>query len=187
MIMPREARVPGRQRHAAETYPRQLPLWRLSVRDVSHLLIGLPMVETVTICQEMTADFPKVQAFYASVGYFGMVTEDCTVISAKCGDDIIGAVRLAPENGVLVLRGMQIAPSYQRKGIGTRMLREVSKFIGSRECFCLPHAWLRSFYGIIGFARIEGDDAPPHLRERLAEYRKKHWRGILMRRAATAL
>ncbi len=145
------------------------------------------MVETITIRREMTADFPKVQAFYASVGYFGMVTEDCTVFSAKCGDDVIGAVRLAPENGVLVLRGMEIAPPYRRKGIGTRMLREISKSIDSRECFCLPHAWLEGFYGIIGFAKIEDDDAPPHLRERLAEYRKRHWQGLVMRRAGVAL
>ena len=119
--------------------------------------------------------------------HFQAITADCTVISAKCGDDIMGAVRLAPENGVLVLRGMHIAPSFQRQGIGTRMLREISKFIGARECFCLPLARLEGFYGIIGFAKIEDDDAPPHLRDRLAEYRKKDWQGLLMRRAGIAL
>jgi hypothetical protein len=43
---------------------------------------------------------------------------------------------------------MMIAPSYQRRGIGTRMLWEASKFMHSAECFCLPHAWLEGFYGI---------------------------------------
>src|SRR5215471_12063038 len=67
------------------------------------------------------------------------------------------------------LRGMRIAPSYQRQGIGTRMLWAVSKFMHPPECFCLPHAWLEGFYGTVGFARIEDDDAPPHLQKRLAE------------------
>jgi hypothetical protein len=52
------------------------------------------------------------------------------------------------------------------------------------ECFCLPHAWLEGFYGIIGFAGIEDDDAPPHLRIRLAESRRKHPQLIVMRRPA---
>src|SRR5215510_9151537 len=88
--------------------------------------------------------------------------------------DWYGAVRLSPENRVLVLRGMMIAPSRQRQGIGARMLSEASKLMGSQECFCLPHGWLEGFYGIIGFAKIDDHDAPPHLRERLAEGRKKY-------------
>jgi N-acetylglutamate synthase-like GNAT family acetyltransferase len=155
-----------------------------TLHELSIFPSRLPIIENTTIRREMIADFPKVQAFYASVGYFHAITADCIVISAKTGDTVVGAVRLAPEGGVLVLRGMMIAPSYQRQGLGTRMLWEVSKFIGSRECFCLPHAPLEGFYGIIGFGRIEDDDAPPHLRERLAEYRKQHWQGLAMRRAA---
>jgi N-acetylglutamate synthase-like GNAT family acetyltransferase len=141
------------------------------------------VIETITILRETAADFTDVQAFYASVGYFQAITADCVVISAKAEDKIVGAVRLSQESGVLVLRGMQIAQSYQRQGIGTRMLWVLSKFIGSQECFCLPHAWLEGFYGIIGFAKIEDAEAPPHLLERLAESRKKHSQLILMRRA----
>jgi N-acetylglutamate synthase-like GNAT family acetyltransferase len=139
------------------------------------------------IHREMAADFPKAQAFYASVGYSGIVTTDCMVVSAKCGNNFVGVVRLTPEDGVLVLRGVRIAPSYQRQRIGTRMLWEVSKILGARECFCLPHAWLEGFYGIIGFAKIEDGEAPPHLLERLAESRKKHPQLIVMRRNGMAL
>jgi N-acetylglutamate synthase-like GNAT family acetyltransferase len=137
--------------------------------------------------REMAADFRDAQAFYASVGYSGIVTTDCIVVSAKCGDNIVGVVRLAPENGVLVLRGMMIAPSYQRQRIGTRMLWEVSKVLGARECFCLPHAWLEGFYGVIEFAKIQDDDAPLHLRQRLAEYRKTDSQIIVMRRTGMVL
>jgi N-acetylglutamate synthase-like GNAT family acetyltransferase len=128
-----------------------------------------------------------VQAFYASVGYSGIATTNCAVVTAKCGDNIVGAVRLASEDGALVLRGMRIAPPYQRQRIGTRMLWEVSKILGARECFCLPHAWLEGFYGIIGFAKIEDGEAPPHLLERLSESRKKHPQLIVMRSTGMAL
>jgi hypothetical protein len=50
-----------------------------------------------------------------------MLTADCAVISAKAEDKIV-VVRLSQESGVLVLRGMRIAQSYQRQGIGTQML-----------------------------------------------------------------
>jgi N-acetylglutamate synthase-like GNAT family acetyltransferase len=108
------------------------------------------------------------------------------VISAKTQDKIVGAVRLSQESGVLVLRGMRIAQSYQRQGIGTRMLWRLSKSIGSRECFCLPHAWLEGFYGIIGFAKLEDGEAPLHLLARLAQYRGKHSQLIIMRRAVNS-
>jgi N-acetylglutamate synthase-like GNAT family acetyltransferase len=145
------------------------------------------MVQSVMIHRGMAADFPGAQAFYDSVGYSGIVTTDCMVVSAKCGDNIVGVVRLAPEDGVLVLRGMMIAPPYQRQRVGTCMLWEVSKVLGARECFCLPHAWLQGFYGIIGFAKIEDGEALPHLLERLAESRKKHPQLIVMRRTGMAL
>jgi N-acetylglutamate synthase-like GNAT family acetyltransferase len=145
------------------------------------------MGDNVTIFRETQADFPSLQAFYSSVGYLGTITADCIVISARTADAIVGAVRLAPENGVLVLRGMMIAPSYQRRGVGTRMLRELSKLMRGRECFCLPHAWLEGFYGMIGFAKIEEDDAPRHLQERLVEYRRRYPQSqlTLMRRAGS--
>jgi N-acetylglutamate synthase-like GNAT family acetyltransferase len=142
------------------------------------------MAETIAIFHDAAASLSEVQTFYASVGYFQVVTADCIVISARSRDTIVGVVRLSPENGVQVLRGMRIAPSYQRRGIGARMLWEISKFVRSQECFCLPHAWLEGFYGIIGFARIEDDDAPPHLRKRLAESRRRHPQLIVMRRSA---
>jgi N-acetylglutamate synthase-like GNAT family acetyltransferase len=132
------------------------------------------MVDNITIVRETLPDFSNVQAFYVSVGYLGTITADCIVISAKTADAIVGAVRLAPENGLLVLRGMMVAPAYQRRGIGTRMLRQISELMSSYECFCLPHAWLEGFYGTIGFAKIEDHDAPPHLRERLVEGRRKY-------------
>jgi hypothetical protein len=77
------------------------------------------MAERITILSETTADFSAVEAFYASVGYFQAIAADCVVISAKAEDKIVGAVRLSPESGVLVLRGMRIAQSHQRQGIGT--------------------------------------------------------------------
>jgi hypothetical protein len=145
------------------------------------------MFQNVVIHREMVANFPEVRAFYASVGYSGIVTTNCTVVSAKCGHNIVGAVRLAQEDGVLVLRGMRTTASYQRQQIGTHMLWEVSGVLGARECFCLPHAWLEGFYGVIEFAKIQDDDAPAHLRQRLAEYRMTSLQIIAMRRNGVPL
>jgi len=69
------------------------------------------MAENIAIFRDAIASFSEVQTFYASVGYFQVVTADCIVISARCRDTIVGVVRLSPENGVQVLRGMRIAPS----------------------------------------------------------------------------
>jgi hypothetical protein len=74
------------------------------------------MAERITIFRETTADFSTVEAFYASGGYFQAIPADCIVISAKAEDKTVGAVRLSQEGGVLVLRGMRIAQSYQRQG-----------------------------------------------------------------------
>jgi hypothetical protein len=110
------------------------------------------IVDRAVISYEPANNFPAIEAFYASVGYFGLIAPCSLVIAARQGGDIVGAARIARENGILVLRGMMIAQSHQRRGLGTKMLWELDKRIGCSECFCLPHGWLQKFYGQIGFA-----------------------------------
>jgi len=141
------------------------------------------IVDHAIISCEPANNFPAIQTFYASVGYFGLIAPSSVVIAARDGDSIVGAARIASENDILVLRGMMIAPSHQRRGLGTRMLWELDKHIGCSECFCLPHGWLQNFYRQIGFTTIAEDISPPHLRERLKEGRIKYPRLVIMRRA----
>ena len=138
------------------------------------------VLEGLTVSQ-----FPDAQAFYATVGYDGAIANDCTVFAARLDDRIIGVVRLAPESGVTVLRGMMIASEHQRKGIGTQMLRFMEPHLGDSDVYCLPHGWLEAFYGQIGFVKIDPLTAPNHLQERLAKQKPKHPQMIVMSRRAS--
>lgn len=126
--------------------------------------------------------FHDAQNFYHSVGYLQPIQTDDIVFAAYSQSTIIGVVRLATEEGHLVLRGMMIAPSHQRRGVGSLMLNELKEYIGANDCFCLPHGWLESFYSQIGFVKVEEQQAPRHLQERLNENRKKYPQLIVMRR-----
>jgi N-acetylglutamate synthase-like GNAT family acetyltransferase len=140
------------------------------------------IVDQAIISCEPANNFPAIETFYASVGYAGFIAPNSVVIAARDGDAIVGAARIARENGILVLRGMMVAPSHQRSGLGTRMLWELDKRIGRSECFCLPHGWLQNFYGQIGFATIADDRSPSHLLERLNAGRIKYPQLVIMRR-----
>lgn len=89
---------------------------------------------------------------------------------ARDGAEVVGAVRLADEDGVLVLRGMRIRADFQRRGLGSRLLDRLSDAIGEVDCWCIPYSWLTAFYGRIGFALAPGDKAPTFLAERQRAY-----------------
>ena len=135
------------------------------------------------VTMEPQSNFPKAQEFYSTVEYYSEIQPSDIVFSAYENDDIIGVVRIAPENGSLVLRGMMIAPSHQRKGIGTLMIKELEKSIGDQDCYCIPHDWLEGFYGQIEFKKIVDNEAPQHLQERILENRKKYPHLIMMKRS----
>jgi N-acetylglutamate synthase-like GNAT family acetyltransferase len=100
---------------------------------------------------------------------------------------LCAAVRLCEEHGVLLLRGMRVCEGLRRQGIGTRLLQTIEPIVGERQCFSIPHRYLRSFYGRTGFVEIEEGAAPAFLGERCAEYRRKHGRDvIIMRRPGDA-
>ena len=140
------------------------------------------IVDHAIISCEPPNNFPAIQTFYASIGNLGLIAPSSVVIAARDGDAIVGAARIASENGILVLRGMMIPPSHQRRGLGTRMLSELDKHIGHSECFCLPHGWLQHFYGQIGFVAIADDLSPSHLWERLKAGHIKYPQLVIMRR-----
>jgi hypothetical protein len=53
------------------------------------------------------------------------------------------------------------------------MLRELSAWLGDRECYCIPYSHLVGFYAQIGFAEMAPVAAPAFLAERLADYRRR--------------
>jgi N-acetylglutamate synthase-like GNAT family acetyltransferase len=146
----------------------------------------VPAMKTV-IKQLPEEAFAAAQNFYATVGYHTPIGSKDLVLAAFNENEIIGLVRLAPELDFIVLRGMMIAPSYQRHGLGSAMLFKLKDSIGSATCYCLPHDWLQGFYGQIGFEKFAESEAPPHLMERLTEGQKKYPNMIIMKRRPNGL
>jgi GNAT superfamily N-acetyltransferase len=126
----------------------------------------------------------RILAVYAALGYRREVNPLDHVWLAESASEAIGIVRVAAEQGTLVLRGMRIAEHAQRQGLGTRMLGAVAEWLGERECYCVPYPHLVGFYGRIGFAVLEPASAPVFLAGRLMNYRRSGEDVILMRRPA---
>lgn len=123
--------------------------------------------------------------FYKSVKYFHPILKTDIVITATVNSKIIGIVRLACENNLLVLRGMQVSEDFQKKGVGSLLLKELVQHIGSQECYCLPYDWLEKFYEQIGFYKIDDNQLPIILRKRLRKYRFKYPKMFVMKREIT--
>jgi N-acetylglutamate synthase-like GNAT family acetyltransferase len=139
--------------------------------------------EQIAISIVSNEERPEAVDFYRSCEYVGTISHTDTIIVARnWKNNIVGIGRVSIEEGVKVLRGMQIAPQYMRKGIGTKLLFALSDIINDSICYCLPHDWLVSFYAKVGFRRIRDDEAPVFLQKRLNYYRPTHPRLIAMKR-----
>lgn len=134
----------------------------------------------VEVQREPPGAFPELQAFYVSAGSSAKIAPGDTVVSAREEGRVVGLVRLAPEAGVLVLRGMTVAN--QRRGVGSKLLRALERIIGERDCYCLCPRRLEGFFGKIGFVRVAETAAPPHLKARWDHYHDDDQ--IIMRRPA---
>ena len=129
-------------------------------------------------------DRDAIARLYAEAGYGAAPGADDTVIVAKLGATLVGVVRLCPEDGVTVLRGMQVSKAYQGQGIGARLLAACAPHMAKTETFCLPYIHLQNFYAAAGFARVHGPGLPGFLANRLAAYRGRGQDVMAMRRPA---
>jgi N-acetylglutamate synthase-like GNAT family acetyltransferase len=121
----------------------------------------------------MAEDISRVVNFYAERRYGGGIRPEDAVLIAEHDGELVGIVRLAAEEGVVVLRGMQVDPRFQRQGIGEKLLAAVAEELEGRACFCIPYAHLVGFYREIGFHMIEPAKAPTFLRLRLERYQNR--------------
>ncbi len=88
---------------------------------------------------------PQSQEFYSSIGCFQKMHSTDVAVAAFDASEIVGLVRLANEHGRAILRGMIIAPEFQRKGIGSLVLTALEKRLSNDDCYCIPHGWLEGF------------------------------------------
>ncbi len=115
-------------------------------------------------------DFEHICAFYLQQNYAQPISTRDTLVVAEGDKGIIGALRLCEEEGLLVLRGMRVDENYRRQGVGAGLLHQAVDVIQERECYCIPHHHLRSFYGRVGFVEIDPKAAPFFLQERINRY-----------------
>src|ERR1700720_2194536 len=108
----------------------------------------------IEVRRAMAEDVSRAANFYAERRYGGIRPEDAVLLAEHDGN-LVGIVRLTTEEGVVVLRGMQVHPRFQRQGIGQRLLTTAAQELDGRGCFCIPYAHLVGFYGGIGFRPIE--------------------------------
>ena len=125
----------------------------------------MPNISAVAI-----SDYPQVANLYRECGYRGGITAADTAIAAMVGNTIVGAVRLCPEGGVTVLRGMQVLPAYQRQGIGSNLLEACVPYLSSVTAYCLPYSHLAVFYGTVGFLTVDEATLPQFLQDRQSSY-----------------
>lgn len=117
-------------------------------------------------------EIEAVNEFYSHVGYPHKASRGESLVLALIATEIVGAVRLAREEGTQVLRGMQVDPRVQGQGVGTELLRLLNPLFGGK-CFCIPYGHLQNFYGGVGFRPARADETPQFLVGRLAEYRRQ--------------
>ena len=115
------------------------------------------------------SEYPEVLTHYKTCNYNGGV-EDQDIIVIAIDEEFIGAVRICSEYGIQVLRGMQIKPAWQKKALGSSMLKFLVDNVDMNGCYCLPYKHLKSFYASIGFEEIAPQKAPVFLVERLEKY-----------------
>jgi N-acetylglutamate synthase-like GNAT family acetyltransferase len=129
-----------------------------------------------------------VLAHYQKTGYSQNINPEDIIISAFDGDgensQIIGAVRLCPQDDYFVLRGMQVTKEYQRQGIGTALLNKCIEIVknSDKTCYCLPYKYLIKFYNHSEFDEIKADEAPAILKARLEDYLIRGLNVTIMRR-----
>jgi GNAT superfamily N-acetyltransferase len=128
------------------------------------------------------ADLADIAALYAEAGYGAAIDPADTILAARSSGQLAGAVRLCTEEGVTVLRGMQVRPAFQRQGVGSRLLAACGPWLERGPAFCLPYTHLVDFYAAAGFGPVGADALPAFLARRLAAYLAQGQHVLAMRR-----
>ncbi len=126
-----------------------------------------------------------VVAFLRAEGYSQPIQPVDEFFAAWAGSEVVGAVRLAAENGVIVLRGMRVRDDLRHRGIGRQLLGRLDDAIGKTTCWCIPYGWLTDFYATIGFKVVAVGDAPAFLAERHMGYVQQGLNVVIMVRRPT--
>lgn len=116
------------------------------------------------------ADTALLGSFYKNTSYRNIdsIKTSDEVILAYSNSTLIGVFRLCNENNICVLRGFNVLPEYQKKGVGTSMLQQFTTMFSQRQCYLICKQSLNTFYVSAGF--IPCKNPPAHLINRVQAY-----------------
>lgn len=127
-----------------------------------------------------------VDPFYEKMGKSHRAREEDLFFVAFENQEILGTVRYCVEKNTSVLRSMFVHIDYQKRGIGKKILLEFEKYLIKNKIsntYCLPYPHLEGFYSLVGFKKIDPNDGPVFLKERMARYSDElNVKTILMKR-----
>src|SRR3989339_968168 len=155
---------------------------------------GLQMNNVLTRVEIMNGAEAKalVDPFYVAVGkshYQARNDDTFFILLDSANNNVIGTVRYCVEEGVSMLRSMNVHPDFRGKKLGELLLHAFENYLiknNIKNTFCIPYGHLKRFYGTINFKTISDDEAPVFLQERINSYRLNYADKsfLLMRRAA---
>ncbi|GLS91418.1 hypothetical protein GCM10007916_24870 [Psychromonas marina] len=113
--------------------------------------------------------------FYLQCGYGGDVSPADEVFYVMDENKLVAVLRLALEEGVCILRGMQVLPCLRGNNLGRQLLSYMIENLPAQHpaVFCLPHQHLTRFYQHAGFMIATPKTVPNFLIARRAKYIKK--------------
>lgn len=127
-------------------------------------------------------DHPAIAALYTEWGKsFGNSRNDFYFVT-ELNNEIVGAVNLAFDDPVFVLRSLYVRADSRNQGIATSLLNAVDAELGIAEAFCLCFSSERPLFEQIGMQEIGGMTAPDFLRERFERIRESEPNVVMMKR-----
>ena len=118
------------------------------------------------------SEWADVLLFYRRSGYLSKPNQTDTVVIALYNGAIIGAVRICWEQKFAVLRGVRVLPEWQRKGVGTKMVKYAIELARRKHdsIFIIPYRHLIDFYERLGFRVLLPEKSPSIVRARYKQY-----------------
>jgi len=128
-------------------------------------------------------DLGAIRELYTEWGKaFGSSRNDQYFI-AEIEDEVVGAINLAYEDPVLVVRSLYVKETHRHRGIAQALLAEVQAELGIGEAYSVCFQEQEQFGSLLGMQKIGGLTAPDFLRQRLAGLQENYPNVILMKRS----
>jgi ribosomal protein S18 acetylase RimI-like enzyme len=94
--------------------------------------------------------------------------DDHTVLVARLGEEVVGSVRARLEDGTCYVGRLVVHPRLQRRGLGTRLMREIEASFPAAERYELFTGHLSEgnlrLYRRLGYKELREEEISPALR-----------------------